>query len=146
MFLQDINEAVAENGAEMNLTESDKKFRQKTARENFSEVAMVLEYDGKGSSKKPTDGPRLREDICKDMAHKKCEEAHVESGNCVSRTNPVLSKSRLLGENLNLSEVDKSSNLGKTSETRSCWRESDKEDLHNTGDSIPPVAGVKHIP
>lgn len=146
--LQDINahEAGAENVGEKDLTESDKKFRQRIGRGNVPDVTMVLECDGKGPSKKPADGPRLRENICKDMGHKDYGEAHVESGICVSRTNPVPIKSKLLDENLNLKEVDKCSNLNKTSEKRSCWRESDKDGLHNNGDWKPAMAGVKHSP
>jgi len=134
-------EAGAENRAEKNLTESDKKFRKKTARIN---MAMVLECDGKDSSKKSTDGPRSKEEICKDITHKEYGESHVESGKCVSRTKPAPSKSRLLDENLNLKEVDKSRNLNKTSEPQNCWRGSDNEKMHNKSNSKPPIAGQKH--
>jgi len=122
------------------LTESDKKFRKKTAKIN---VAMVLECDGKDSSKKSMDGPRSNEEICKDMTHREYGESHLESGNGVSRTNPVPSKSRLLDENLNLKEVDKSRNLNKTCETQNWWRGSDSEKMHNKSDSKPPTAGKK---
>lgn len=128
------------------MTESAKKFWQKTERETVPDVTMVLECDGKGSSKKSTDGPRLRENTCKNMVHQEYGEARVESGSYVPRSNSVSSKSRVLDENLNLKEVDKSSNLSKASEKRSCWRESDKERMHNKGDSTPSMAGVKRVP
>lgn len=132
--------------AEKDLAENDKKFRQRTERENVSDLTMVPECHGNGSLKKSDEGARLRENICKDMTHKEYGEAPVESGVSVSRTNPFPStgKSKLLDEKLNLKVVDKSSNVGKTSEKRNCSRESDKDGPHNKAHSKPAMSGVTH--
>ena len=140
-YLQDINahQAGVESVLERDWTESDKKTSENAEREKVSELTRVLERDGKGASKKLTDGSQLTDIMCKDMAHKEYGEAHVEL-----HTNPLSSK--LSDENLDSKEDGQSNKQYQAFDKRSCWRESDKKGLHSKGDWKHAMPGVKQSP